>query len=113
MKILKLIGHPFLVSSTLLLVLVSGKSFGGFYLVYVLLGLPYGATHAIIAIAGIGVMIASHLWRRDRPHPVKAILSVIAIGLMTLALIFFFDGSKGYNDGTFVQFLPISSLLLF
>lgn len=113
MKIIKVIGHPVLVMSLFLLLLISGESFGGFYVIYLLLGLPHGVPDAIVGIAGLGAMLAGYKVYRSRYHPLKPLLYIAANGIMIWSLVLFFQSSKGYNDPTFHQTVPILSFCLF
>lgn len=113
MKIINIIGHPVLVMSMFLLIMISGEHFGGFYLIYILMGLAGGAPHAIIALAGLSLVFIGYKVYRAKPHLIKPILYILGIAVMILALVLFFEGSNGYNDGTFYQTVPIITLLLF
>ncbi len=113
MKLIKIIGHPILVLSIFLLLLISGESFGGFYLLYICLGLPHGVPHAIIAVAAVASMVVGFNIQKKQPGLIKPLLYLFGIGLMLLALITFFSDSKGYNDGTFRQTAPLISFGIF
>lgn len=113
MKIIKIIGHPVLVMSLFLLLLISGEAFGGFYVIYVLLGLSHGVPHALLATGGLGCMLTGYKIYRRQIHPIKPALYVIGNALMILALVTFFSASKGYNDPTFHQTIPLTSFILF
>lgn len=113
MKIIKVVGHPVMVMSLFLLLLISGESFGGFYVLYILLGLPHGVPHALLAVLGIGVMLTGYKIYQGQTHPLKSLLYLAGNGLMFFALLTFFAASKGYNDPTFHQPAPLISFLLF
>ncbi len=113
MKIIKIVGHPVLIISIFLLLLISGESFGGFYLMYILLGLPHGVPHSIIAIAGLGLMFTGYKVYRQQFHIVKPLLYIFGNALMIFALFIFFQDSKGYNDSTFHQTVPVITFVLF
>lgn len=113
MKLIKIIGHPVLVMSMFLLLIISGESFGGFYLIFLLLGLPHGVPHALIAIGGLATMLAGYKVYRKEFNPIKPLLYILGNTLMIFALVTFFQDSKGYNDGTFHQGVPLVSFILF
>lgn len=113
MKFLKIIGHPITVLSVFLLLLISGEGFGGFYLVYILLGLTGLAPHAVLALAAVAFLVAGFNIPRGSFFIAKPILYIASIGIMIWALFTFFKDSKGYNDGTFEQGVPLSTFILF
>ncbi len=80
---------------------------------YLLLGLPHGVPHAIIAVAGLGAMFIGYKIYRKQLSPVKPLLYLAGNALMIFALFTFFGASKGYNDGTFRQTVPLVSFVLF
>ena len=113
MKLLKIIGHPVTVMVMFIFIIISGEHLGGFYLLYILLGLPHGAPHSILALVGILSMLLSYKLVRSRPAFLKPTLSFIGISVMVLALTTFFGRSEGYNDNTFSQTVPVISICLF
>jgi hypothetical protein len=113
MKVLKIISHPVLVMSFFLLILISGEHFGGFYLIYILLGLPNNAIHAFIALFGILIMFFGYKLKKDKFSLYRSLLYIIGSVLMFYALYFFFYESAGYNDSTFEQAIPLITLCVF
>lgn len=113
MKVIKVIGHPVLVMCMYLLILISGEQFGGFYLLYIAMGLPYGAPHSLIALAGLSIMLLGYKIHPKRIAKVKPLLYFLGDSLMATALFVFFSNSKGYNNSTFNQIVPLISLGLF
>jgi Na+/melibiose symporter-like transporter len=113
MNLIKIIGHPIAVMSMYLLLIISGQSFGGFYLLYILLGLPHGVPDAILAVTGLGLMLLGYKLFRKRYNPVKPLLYTVSIAVMIYSLVVFFRLSKGYNDPTFHQTVPLISFALF
>ena len=113
MKVVNLIGHPVSVMCTFLLLLISGHSFGGFYAIYLLFGLPHGVPHAIISVAGLALMLLGYKIYRKRFNPAKPALYIAANALMIIGLVSFFQSSKGYNDPTFYQAVPLISFAIF
>jgi hypothetical protein len=96
-----------------LLLLISGEGFGGFYLVYFLLGLSHGVPHAIIALLALLTMFSGYRIPGRYGAVLKALLFILGNALMIAALIRFFTQSKGYNNSTFHQTLPLISFGLF
>lgn len=113
MKLIKIIGHPILVMSLFLLILISGEQFGGFYLLYVLMGLPNGAPHSLIALTGLTIMLAGYKFHSTNFPKTKPLLFLMADLIMLIALYVFFTSSNGYNYSTFEQTVPLISLGLF
>lgn len=113
MKLIKIVGHPVLVMCFFLLLLISGEGFGGFYLIYLLIGLPHGVPHALLALAGLGAMFTGYKIYRKQSHVIKPLLYLLGSGLMVSALVAFFTASKGYNDPTFHQAVPLVTFILF
>jgi xanthosine utilization system XapX-like protein len=113
MKVINIIGHPIAVMCTYLLLLISGQSFGGFYVLYILLGLPHGSPDAIISASGLGIMLLGYKVYRNVFNPIKPLLYFVGIVVMIFGLVFFFQSSKGYNNQTFHQTVPLISFTLF
>src|SRR5687768_697513 len=113
MKIISIIGHPVLVMSLFLLIMISGEHFGGFYLLYLIMGLYGGASHSILAISGLAILFTGYKIYRSKPKTLKPLLYLLGISIMVWSLITFFDNSQGYNHGTFYQTVPFITLLLF
>lgn len=115
MKVFKIITHPFLLITIFLFILISGEHWGGFYLLYLLLALPHGGIHSIIAITGISMLIISfYRYRKTKSFLIEPILNTLGSLLLVLSLIlFFYNDKQGYNDGTFHQVIPLITLGIF
>lgn len=114
MKLLHFLTHPVLVIALFYLVLVSGEHFGGPYMLYVLLALPHGGLHAVLALTGTGILLLSYAkYNRLSKYLVDPMLNGLGVGCLFFSLYFFFVRSKGYNSGTFEQVVPMISLVLF
>ena len=115
MKALKYFSHPNVLIISFLLVLISGEHFGGFYLLYILLALPHGGIHAILATLGIIILIYSNYkYKREFSFLIEPILNITGAILLLFSLGLFFYNDKGqYNYGTFFQMIPLISLALF
>lgn len=113
MKILKIIGHPIFIVSSFLLILISGEAFGGPYILYVFLGLPHGAGYALFAAGGI-VCLSVSLKHFAGKKYLSLLLQLAGIVLLLLSINSFFSNERlRYNDATFVQTVPVLSLVLF
>ncbi len=115
MKALKIIGHPVLIISIFLLILISGQAFGGPYLLYLILGLPHGATYAVSGFVGLVCLFISYkIYRGEPTHWIKPALALTGIGGLLYSLyVFFADDRLHYNYSTFEQSVPLLSLILF
>jgi hypothetical protein len=113
MKIVKIIGHPVSVMCIYLLLIISGESIGGFYALYLMLGLPEGTSYALVSALGVGLMLIGYNVYRKRYHPLKPSFYVLADVVMIIGLVIFFQTTKGYNNGTFRQAVPLFSFALF
>jgi hypothetical protein len=111
MKIIQVIGHPVLLMSLFLLLMIEGENFGGFYLLYLLLALPHGATYAVIAVSGLIFIFIGYKSYRIMYNPIKSILYFIGISFMILSLFIFFN--KGNKNATFEEVVPLISFVLF
>jgi hypothetical protein len=113
MKIIKIIGHPVSVMCMYLLLIISGESFGGFYTLFVFMRLFHGVPDAIVSTLGLGMMLLGYKTCRQRYHPIKTALYLLGNGLMITGLALFFEVSKGYNESTFHQAVPLFTFALF
>lgn len=115
MKAIKIITHPVLLIISFLFILISGKSFGGFYMLYLLLALPHGGAHSLVAVAGILLLVFGLVrFKRENKYIIEAIINIIGAACLVISLFVFFNRDKsGYNEGTFEQFAPQMTLLLF
>jgi len=98
-----------------LLILISGEHLGGFYLLYILLGLPHGAIHSILAVIGVALLLFSnHRYQREFKYLTEPFLNIVGVILLALSLIlFFFKDSHHYNYSTFYQTMPQISIGVF
>lgn len=113
MKILKIVGHPVSVMCVYLLLLISGESFGGFYVLFILLGLSHGVPDTIVSTLGLGIMLLGYKIYRKKYHPIKPALYILGDVVMIIGLIMFFQTAKGYSYATFHQIAPLVSFALF
>jgi hypothetical protein len=112
MKLFKILSHPYTLIICFSLILISGEQWGGFYAFYLLLALPYGGVHSLLALAGFFSMLASLHWVKD--HLVlQQVLNVVGVFFLVSSLYYFFDNDKlHYNWGTFQEPVPLSTLII-
>ena len=115
MKTIKVISHPITLIICFSLVLISGEHLGGFYLLYILLGLPHAAIHSLLAVGGITILLfANYKYKREFSYLIEPILNITGVIFLSLSLILFFYNDKSqYNYSTFYQTIPQLSLALF
>ena len=114
MKLLRILTHPIVVIALFCLTLVSGKHLGGVYLLYLLMAIPHGASHAILAIAGMGILLLGYFQKNhDTVVWVPMLLSVVGVACLFASLFLFFRNSWHYNADTFSQPVPIATYILF
>jgi hypothetical protein len=107
MKVIRILGHPIVLTVVFLLLLIEGDHFGGFYLIYILLALPHGAIYALLAVGGVILLLISHYFLNAFKHG----LSIVAVLLMLTSLVVFFG--KGNKNETFELVIPILTFVLF
>jgi hypothetical protein len=109
-RIRKVITHPLLIILFFCGILISGEQMGGIYLLYLLLGLPHLVSHSVLGITGILCLLFSYYSKK-----LMGIVTNIVGGICMIAsLVYFFIQPNGsYNNGTFYQFLPLLSLIIF
>jgi len=115
MKAFKFLTHPVILILSFLLILISGEHWGGFYLMYLLLALPHAGVHALLAVAGIAILVYSYLkFGRAKKYIIESLLNIIGVFCLVLSLYLFFHNDKsGYNRGTFEQVVPQFTFALF
>lgn len=113
MKILKIIGHPLTVMCVYLMLLISGQSFGGFYAIYILLGLPVAAPDAIVSLLGLAILLLGYNFQGKKIQSLKPLFYLLGDSALVVGLFLFFGVTKGYNNATFHQSLPLATFILF
>ncbi len=115
MKTFNIITHPLLLIASFLFILISGEHLGGFYLMYILIALPHGGIHALLALTGIVLLVFSYsIYKRANKIFLVPTLDILGVCCLVFSLFFFFHRDKrGYNDGTFEQLVPQITLVLF
>jgi hypothetical protein len=113
MKLFKILSHPYTLILSFLFIVISGQHLGGFYALYVLLGLIHGVVHSVLAFLGILVLLVTHHSSWPQNSLIRQVLSVTGVGLLFASLYFFFTNDKvHYNWGTFEQGFPMFTLFL-
>ena len=114
MKVFKFFSHPYTLIICFLMIIISGEHLGGFYMFYILLALPHGGIHALLAVAGVVVLLFSHWkFKRRKIHRAAVLLNLLGLALLFVSIyIFFANDSSRYNWGTFEQAVPVASLFL-
>jgi hypothetical protein len=115
MKKVKIIIHPITLIICFLLILISGEHLGGFYLLYILLGLPHGADYSIFAIAGMSILLFNYIkYKSEFNYAIEPILNIAGLILLVLSLfLFFYDDKSHYNYSTFYQTTPMIIMSVF
>lgn len=115
MKIISILGYPLTIISCFFLLLISGRAFGGPYIIYLVLGLPHGAAYSLFAVFGIlSLCITMYITRPNQYYWIKSALMIAGIILLGLSLFVFFQRDRmRYNYETFEQTVPVISFVLF
>jgi len=84
---------------------------GGFYLFYVLLGLPHFTLHSVLGITGILMLFISVVTHKKR---LSAVLNIAGLICLAGSLVRFFSQPGGsYNYQTFQSLWPYVMMLIF
>lgn len=111
MKWFRILSHPYTLIICYLLIMISGKSFGGFYAMYILMGLPFGAIHSLLAVTGILMLIVNYAV--DRNRLVYQLANILGFIFLVASLFYFFSAdTQHYNWATFHQGVPVLSLIV-
>jgi hypothetical protein len=113
MSFFKIISHPYTLLTTYFILLISGEHMGGFYLLYVLLALPYGGLHSILAVAGGLIIFINYHTLRHKHLTLSKVVNILGLCLLFFSIYYFFwNDPKGYNLGTFRQAVPLASFII-
>ena len=114
MLIIKILGHPIVLVTIFLLLIIEGAHFGGFYLLYLLLAIPHGATYAIMAIVGIILIVIAKGFITNNSNKLRAVLYLLGLLIMNASLVLFFSrNEKTGNMETFQGGVPLISFIIF
>jgi hypothetical protein len=112
MKLFRILSHPYTLIFCFSFMIISGESTGGFYIMYILLGLLHGVLHSLLGFYGMLVLIISFHIRPKQKVFIKQLLNVVGVALMFASVFFFFKNDTAhYNWGTFEQGLPMFTLV--
>ena len=111
MKALKIIGHPVLLISLYLLLIIEGDQFGGFYLLYLVMAIPHGVPYAIVALIGLLCVFTGYKVYRTKTHFIKPTLYLLGFIIMLFSLVLFFG--KGNKWSTFELTVPLLTFIIF
>lgn len=111
----KFITHPLVVIISFLIIIISGQQFGGFYLLYLILGLPHAAIHSVLGILGVVLLLFNLLqskqWNRNQTG---GLINITGVLLLWLSLfLFFYKDKSNYNISTFYELFPEILMLMF
>lgn len=115
MVIRKILSSPVLLIISFLGIIISGESFGGFYVWYLINALKEGILYSILGLSGISlILIVSAFADRQYLKTLASLLNLVAGLLLISSLIVFFMNKGGaYNWSTFQQIIPLTSLIIF
>lgn len=115
MKTFKFITHPFILVISFLIIIISGQHLGGLYILYILLGLSVGASHSIMALFGIALLIFSFIkFGKHKNNFLKYIINLIGVSLLIISVfLFYYNDIDNYNRGTLYQLVPQTTLIVF
>jgi len=114
MRLKNIITHPFAVIISFMIVLISGEHVGGFYIIYLLMGITHGTFASLLGIAGIALHVPGLLIAQRKQASSIYLLNIIGTICMMLSLfLFFFNDEQRYNISTFYQFIPFCTIILF
>lgn len=112
MKLFRSLSSPYTLIICFCLIMISGEQLGGFYALYILLGLFAGAIHSLLAVAGMIILLISYHRFKNR-KAILQVLNVIGVLLLFSSIYYFFWNDKQhYNWGSFEQTVPVASMLL-
>ena len=95
------------------MIMISGENFGGFYAIYILMALPFGGLHALLALAGIITLLTNHAMRRNGIGFARSVFDVLGVLLLFASLFYFFWADKQhYNYGSFQQAIPLLTMMI-
>lgn len=111
MKWFKLLGHPIVIISLFLLLIIESEHFGGFYIMYILFGFYSASYFAIAAILGIISVFLGYKVQVKSYYVTKCVLYFVGVALMYTSLILFFKQKD--RLATFDLTLPLIVFTIF
>ena len=112
MKLFRILSHPYTLILCFSFMIISGESNGGFYILYILLGLLHGVLHSLLGFFGMLVLVIGYHLPVQCKNIVKQLFNVLGVSMMFLSLFLFFRKDIAhYNWVTFEQGLPMFTLV--
>lgn len=112
MKSINILVNPVTLIGSFCLVLISGEKMGGFYLIYLLLGLIGGYLHSFLAVAGVVAVLIADRFKENRI--LRYLIKLVGALLLPMSLLFFFQNDTAhYNWETFSRTTSQVTLVLF
>lgn len=113
MKVINILTHPIVLIASFLLIIISGRAFGGFYFFYLTVGLAGGHIHSLLGFAGaIGLVLSNQV--KQNSIMLKYTIRILSALLLAGSIYAFFTNDRDhYNFGTFYQTVPQVMLALF
>lgn len=110
----KIIMHPLALIISFMIILISGQHTGGFYIIYLVMGVLHGAVHALLGFAGIVLLLPGLIIEQRKQASSIYLLNIFGTICMFLSLfLFFFMDEQQYNAATFYQVIPLCTIVLF
>lgn len=112
---LKFITHPLTLIISFITLLISGQHIGGFYIVYLILGLSHASIHSILGFTGIGLLLFGNIKSKHwDKHFVIIFVNLAGIIFMWTSLfLFFYNDHDNYNIATLYESVPLTLILIF
>lgn len=112
MKLFKILSHPYTLIISFLFILISGEHLGGFYALYILLGLTHGVLHSVLGFFGIVVLLISFHFASRQKGYLRQGLNMIGVSMLFASIFYFFkNDTHRYNWGTFDVGLPMFTII--
>ena len=90
MALKNIITHPLAVMISFMIVLISGEHVGGFYIIYLLMGIAHGTIHSLLGMAGIALLVPGLLTPQRKKASSIYLLNIMGTICMIFSLFFFF-----------------------
>jgi len=113
MKVIKILGHPVMFLSLSMLLIIEGEHFGGFYLLYLLFGLTYGAAFSLLFVSGALTLTIYLNIKKWKTLPLKFLTKLVGFVLVLASIYIFFASSTIDQHTTFTDTIPVLSFCFF
>jgi hypothetical protein len=111
MKFLSVIGHPVILMSLYLLLVIESEHFGGFFILYLLMALPTGAAFSIVGAIGLVLVFLGYKLYRKHANILKPLLLLGGFIFLIISLFLFFSEKDRLE--TFHLTIPIIFFICF